>query len=182
VTPEALAAWHSPHAGGRGRPRAYSEAAIETGHLLRLAFGRPWRQTEGLLRSITDLLGVDVGVPGHATFLRRSPGLALAAALAHAQAGRPVHVVIDAAGLKVRGAGEWLVEEHGERGAQTWRKLHLAVDPSTGEVLASELASSEEGGTSQAGPLLGGIPGPPASVTAGGAHDGEPTCRAVSER
>src|SRR3954465_15813684 len=53
VTPEALAAWHPPRTGQRGRPRDYSDAAIETGHLLRLAFGRPWRQTEGLLRSLT---------------------------------------------------------------------------------------------------------------------------------
>ena len=50
VTPEALAAWQPPRTGRRGRPRDYSDAAIETGHLLRLAFGRPWRQTEGLLR------------------------------------------------------------------------------------------------------------------------------------
>jgi len=28
------------------------DVAIETGHLLRLAFGRPWRQTEGLSRSL----------------------------------------------------------------------------------------------------------------------------------
>jgi len=182
VTPEALAAWHPPHAGGRGRPRDYSEVAIETGHLLRLAFGRPWRQTEGLLRSITALLGVDVGVPDHTTFSRRSPGLALATALAHAQAGGPVHVVIDATGLKVYGAGEWLVEKHGERGARTWRKLHLAVDPSTGEILASELTSNEEGDASQVGPLLGQIPDPLASVTADGAYDGEPVYRAVSQR
>src|SRR3954466_172291 len=37
VTPEALAAWHPPRTGQRGRPRDYSDAAIETGHLLRLA-------------------------------------------------------------------------------------------------------------------------------------------------
>jgi len=101
VTPEALEAWHPPHTGQRGRPRDYSDVAIETGHLLRLAFGRPWRQTEGLLRSITALLGIDVGVPDHTTFSRRSPGLALATALAHTQRRGPVHVVIDATGLKV---------------------------------------------------------------------------------
>ncbi len=106
VTPEALAAWQPPRTGQRGRPRAYSDVAIETGHLLRLAFGRPWRQTQGLLRSITALLGLEVGTPDHTTFSRRSPGLVLAAALACAQAsGGPVHVVIDATGLKVHGAG-----------------------------------------------------------------------------
>src|SRR3712207_2307665 len=60
VTPEALAAWHPPKTGRRGRSRAYSDPAIETGHLLRLAFGRPWRQTEGLLRSLAGLLGVGI--------------------------------------------------------------------------------------------------------------------------
>src|SRR4051794_29415160 len=78
VTPEAIAAWCPPRTGRRGRPRDYSDVAIETGHLLRLAFGRPWRQTEGLLRSLATLLGLDIGVPDHTTFSRRSPGLTLA--------------------------------------------------------------------------------------------------------
>jgi len=179
VTPEALAAWQPPRTGQRGRPRDYSDVAIETGHLLRLAFSRPWRQTEGLLRSTTALLGIDVGVPDHTTFSQRSPGLALAVLLAQAQASGPVHVVIDATGLKVYGAGEWLVAKHGERGVRTWRKLHVAVDPSTGEILASELTTSEKGDASQVGPLLGQIPGPIASVMADGAYDGEPVYRAV---
>ena len=63
VTPEAIAAWCPPRTGRRGRPRDYSDEAIETGHLLRLAFGRPWRQTEGLLRSLTALLGLELGIP-----------------------------------------------------------------------------------------------------------------------
>src|ERR687886_1225311 len=60
VTPEALAAWHPPGTGRRGRSQHYSDVAIETGHLLRLAFGRPWRQTEGLLRSLSGLLGLSM--------------------------------------------------------------------------------------------------------------------------
>jgi Transposase DDE domain len=44
VTPEALAAWHPPQTGHRGRSPTYSDVAIETGVMLRLAFGRPWRQ------------------------------------------------------------------------------------------------------------------------------------------
>src|SRR3954462_4945739 len=127
VTPEALAAWHPPQTGQRGRPRDYSDVAIETGHLLRLAFGRPWRQTEGLLRSITALLGLELGIPDHTTFSRRSPGLMLAKSLAQAWAGGgPVHVVIDATGLKVFGAGEWLAEKNGEGDKGTWPELDLA--------------------------------------------------------
>src|SRR5919205_2173164 len=123
VTPAALAAWHPPKTGRPGRSPQYADIAIETGHLLRLAFGRPWRQTEGLLRSLATLLSLDIGIPDHTTFSRRSPGLALATALAQAQRTGPVHVVIDANGLKVHGAGEWLAEAHGGRGRRTWRKL-----------------------------------------------------------
>src|SRR3712207_9198249 len=90
VTSEALAAWHPPKTGRRGRSPRYAAIAIETGHLLRLAFGRPWRQTEGLLRSLTALLGASVGVPDHTTFSRRRPGLALAGSLAEAQRSGPV--------------------------------------------------------------------------------------------
>jgi hypothetical protein len=111
------------------------------------------------------------------TFSRRSPGLALATTLARAQASGSVHVVIDATALKVYGAGEWLVEEHRARGKRTWRMLQLAVDPSTGMILASELTTNDEGGASQIGPLLEQIIGPLASVTADGAYDGEPVCR-----
>src|SRR5918911_820469 len=142
VTPEALAAWHPPKTGRRGRSPQYADIAIETGHLLRLAFGRPWRQTEGLLRSLATLLGLDIGVPDHTTFSRRSPGLVLASALAQAQRTGPVHVVIDATGLKVYGAGEWLTEKHGERGQRTWRKLHLAVDPNSGDPFSRAVAGA----------------------------------------
>ena len=56
------------------------------------------------------------------------------------------------------------------------------MDPGTGEILASELTTTEEGDASQVGPLLARIQGPIASVTADGAYDGEPVYRAVSER
>ncbi|WP_190242292.1 transposase, partial [Bradyrhizobium algeriense] len=55
VTPAAMAAWTPPRCRRRGRPQKYSEIAIETGLMLRLAFGRPWRQTEGMLASILRL-------------------------------------------------------------------------------------------------------------------------------
>jgi hypothetical protein len=44
----------------RGGQPIYSAIAIETGLALRLVFHQPLRQTEGLLRSIADVLGVDI--------------------------------------------------------------------------------------------------------------------------
>ncbi len=43
VTPEAIAAWTPPVTGRRGRPARYSDVAIETGLMLRLAFGCRFR-------------------------------------------------------------------------------------------------------------------------------------------
>jgi hypothetical protein len=180
VTPEAIAAWQAPPTGRRGRSPYYSNLAIETGHLLRLAFGRPWRQTEGLLRSIATLLGMSLAVPDHTTFSRRSASLLLTTTLT--RSSEPVHVVIDSTGLKIYGAGEWHREKHGERGRRTWRKLPLAVNPDSGEILASELTTNEVGDSSMVSPWLDQIPGTIVSVTADGAYDGEPVYGARTER
>ena len=180
VTPAAMAAWTPPRNDRRGRPQKYSEIAVETGLMLRLAFGRPWRQTEGMLASIMRLLGLDLPVPDHTTFSRRSADLTVARAVSIVRG--PVNVVIDSTGLKVFGAGDWQREKHGGEGRRTWRKLHLAVDPDTGEIVASELTSTEDGDASQVGPLLDQISGPIASVTADGAYDGEPVYRIIAQR
>jgi Transposase DDE domain len=55
-TEEAVVAWHAPATGARGGQPIYSAVAIETGRALRLVFHQPLRQTEGLLRSIADVL------------------------------------------------------------------------------------------------------------------------------
>ncbi|MBM6584130.1 IS5 family transposase [Microvirga sp. BT689] len=180
VTAEAIVAWTPAKTGRRGRPQRYSEIVVETGLMLRLAFGRPWRQTEGMLASILRLLGLELPVPDHTTFSRRSVDLTVAKAVRTATG--PVNVVIDSTGLKVFGAGEWQREKHGGQGHRTWRKLHLAVDPETGEILTSELTTTEDGDASQVGPLLNQISGPIASVTADGAYDGDPVYRTIAER
>jgi transposase len=133
-----------------------------------------------MLASILRLLGLDLPVPDHTTFSRRSVDLTVAKAVRPATG--PVNVVIDSTGLKVFGAGEWQREKHDGQGRRTWRKLHLAVDPDTGEILASELTTVEDGDASQVGPLLDQISGPIASVTADGAYDGAPVYRTIAER
>ena len=56
-TDEAIAAWRAPATGRRGGQPIYSALAIETALTIRLVFHQPLRQTEGLLRSIADVLG-----------------------------------------------------------------------------------------------------------------------------
>jgi hypothetical protein len=146
--------------------------------MLRLAFGRPWRQTEGMLGSIMDLLGPELPVPDHTTFSRRSADLSVATALK--KASGPVHVVIGSTGLKVFGAGDWLHDKHGGKPRRGWRKLHLAVDPDSGEILASELTTTDDGDAFLVGPPLDQIDCPISTVFTYGAYDGEPIYRSVA--
>ena len=180
VTPEALAAWTPAQTGRRGRPATYSDLAVETALMLRLAMGRPWRQTERLLRSIIQLLGLELPVPDHTTLARRSARLSPATALKTPTG--PVDVVIDSSGLQIHGAGEWLHEKHGGKPRRTWRRLHLAVDPDCGAILAVELTTTQDGDASQVGPLLDQIAGPVRAVLADGAYDGEPVYQTIAER
>jgi hypothetical protein len=73
-------------AGRQGGRAGILDIIIEVGLMLRLAFGRPWRQTEGMLGSIMDLLSLDLAVPDHTMFSRRSVGLGGATALRKASA------------------------------------------------------------------------------------------------
>ena len=86
----------------------------------------------------------------------------------------------DSSGLKIFGAGEWLHEKHGGKPRRSWRRLHLAVDPDSSDILAAEL--TDEGDASLVGPLLDQIEGLVSAVLADGAYDGDPTYRTVLER
>ncbi|MDE5097707.1 MAG: hypothetical protein O4861_04910 [Trichodesmium sp. St16_bin4-tuft] len=41
-------------------------------------------------------------------------------------------MVVDSAGVKVYGEGEWKTRVHGVSKRRTWRKLHLGVNEATG--------------------------------------------------
>ncbi len=49
--------------------------------------------------------------------------------------GEIAHLVIDSTGLKVFGEGEWKVKKHGQEKRRVRRKLHLALDAGTHEVM-----------------------------------------------
>jgi len=80
--------------------------------MLRLAFHLALRQTEGLMTSIFDLLGVPLSAPDHSTLSRRARRMTSIYKGCVLPDG-PIHLSIDSTVLKVFGAGEWLQEKHG---------------------------------------------------------------------
>ena len=81
-----------------------------------------------------------------------------------------------------RQPGDWLIEKHGTRRRRSWRRLHIGVDAETGQILASELTSSDVDDGSQVGPLLEQIPGPLASFVGDGAYDQAGIYATVAQR
>ena len=67
-------------------------------------------------------------------------------------------------------------------GRQGWRKLHIAVDPDTGRIMAAELTLSEAHDTRPVTGMLARIGGRIGRVYGDGAYAGGPTHRAVAER
>jgi hypothetical protein len=179
-TEEAVAAWHAPATGARGGQRLYSAIAIETGLALRLVLHQPLRQTEGLLRSVADALGVDIAIPDHTTLSRRAGGLSIL--LKRLEPTEPLHLLVDSTGLKIYGEGEWLDQKHGIRSRRRWRKLHLGTDAVTHEIVTSELTPDDVGDVTEVPDLLDQIDGEVALLTADGAYDGKSVYDAVAER
>ena len=55
----------------------------------------------------------------------------------------PLHLLVDSTGLKLCGAGEWLVEKQGTKVHRSWRKLHIGLDADTGQIVAATLTKKE---------------------------------------
>jgi hypothetical protein len=98
---------------------------------MRMVFGLALRQTEGLIGSVIRLLGLALAVPDHSTLSRRAKTLEVPR-LRRAGTG-PLHLLVDSTGLKIGGAGEWLVEKHGASRCRPWRKLHIRVEAASGD-------------------------------------------------
>src|ERR1700709_104772 len=150
--------------------------------MLRTVFRLAYRQTEGLIGSIIALLGLTLRVPDHTTLSRRAATLAVPRPTATAGDAHPIHLLVDSTGLKLCGAGEWLVERHGTRRRRAWRKLHLGVDAGTGQIVAAALRGKEVDDAAQIGRLLDQLTGSLASVTADGAYDQDGVYADVAER
>src|SRR6195952_4451175 len=171
----ALGDWQSTGPGGQAR---YTDAAIQTSLMLRMAFKLALRQTEGLMLSVLTLMGLTLSAPDHSTVSRRAVALPVIQP-AQVPLG-PLHVLIDSTGLQVYGAGQWLEAKHGAKSHRTWRKLHLAMDAASGMIVAQTLTDQDTDDPSQVGPLLDQIDDPIVQVTADGAYDGAPTYQTIA--
>jgi hypothetical protein len=167
---DAIESWlNNQKSGKRGKPRTYGDPCVECMLVLKSVYHLPQRATYGLVCSLLELMELDLPVP-HPTILSRRTS-SLCVSLPRQSSGKPLHVLVDATGLKVYGEGEWKVRVHGVSKRRTWRKLHIAIDSETGEILAEVSTTSNVSDKEVLPILLEQIVEPIAQLTGDGGYD-----------
>ena len=108
---QAIAAWRNTEpAAGPSAPRVYADFAIECALVFKSVYHLSLRAAQGFLLSVVELMQLTLPIPDYSTVSRRQGVLSVCSALTPWRS--PSHIVIDATGLKVYGAGEWRVYKH----------------------------------------------------------------------
>lgn len=152
----------------RGSQFDYSEQAILILQTVKNVFHLPNRATEGFMRSVFVMLEISLSVPDHTTLSRRGKGLNVV--LPKKVCGH-IDMVMDSSGLKIYGEGEWKVRTHGKSKRRTWRKLHVGVDPHSGEIQAAALTTNGISDDQMVEPLLEQITQPIDRFAGDGGYD-----------
>jgi len=160
-----------------GSPRIYADLAIECALSLRSLFHLPLRATQGFLRSILAISGVNLSAPDYSTISRRAALLSIDLGSQRA-AGEHVIIVVDATGLKVYGEGEWKIRTHGKDKRRSWRKLHLAINRKTHLIEAARLTASNRHDCEETEALMNEV-GTCDRVIADGAYDNDKSYSAI---
>lgn len=142
IDEEAIATWKATTGPSKkGRPLVFSDLAITTALMVKRVFSMPLRALQGFINSVFKLANVPLVCPHYTCISKRAKTVNIS--FKTKTRGAIEHLAIDATGLKVYGEGEWKVKKHGTDGKRrVWRKLHIAVDTHTHEIIAAELSLS----------------------------------------
>jgi len=139
---QAISKWYSvERLGSPGRPDTYSDDTIRCGLLIKAVFRTALRALQGFLRSIIEILGLDLVCPHYSVFSRRAKGLKIPLRRL-LKPGEKLNVIFDSTGVKVFGEGEWKVRKHGYSKRRTWRKVHIGMCADSGQIIVSAMTSN----------------------------------------
>lgn len=126
------------------------------------------RGVEGFVRSLFQMMKIDLPVPDHSRLSKR--GNTLKVELPRKRGGS-LNLVLDSTGMKIYGEGEWKVRKHGYSKHRTWRKLHLGANPDSGEIQAVILTENSISDDAVVKAMLAQIEQTLLSCAADGAYD-----------
>ena len=115
------------------------------------------------------MIGAELVSPDYSLFCRRSSDVE--EMLKKLSKRRPKEVVLDASGLKIFGEGEWKTHKHGRDQKRRWIKLHVCIDPKTGECISTKVTNEKGADCKQVTPLLKIVPKTVKRAYGDGAYD-----------
>lgn len=149
--------------------QSYSDMLIRCALTLRQLFNLPYRATEGFLGSLIELNQLKIETPDYSTLCRRAKRLKVD--LGIKPTTKPRHIVIDSTGVQVLGEGEWKRLKHGESRCQVWKKLHIALDADSLDIMALDVTDSVRLDGNYLPGLIKKINAPIEQITGDGAYD-----------
>lgn len=155
--------------GSRGASKTYNDMAIATMSTIKSIFSLAGRQAQGFVESVFELMQINLPVPDHSTVSRRLGSLKIKLPVKKKESAR--HLVVDSTGVKVYGEGEWKTRQHGISKRRTWRKLHLGIDETTGEIISAVATTNDYHDSQVLGDILDGVEDRVLQVSTDGAYD-----------
>lgn len=149
--------------------RAYSDMLILCALTIKQLFNLPYRATEGFLGSLIKLNQLEIPTPDHTTLCRRAKTLKVD--LGVKSTGKPRHILVDSTGVQVLGEGEWKRLKHGESRCQVWKKLHIALDADSLDIVGLDVTDSVRLDGNYLPGLVGQVDDPIEQITGDGAYD-----------
>jgi hypothetical protein len=110
-------------------------------------------------------------VPSYSQLQRRARHLQVALQPKGVAWPRPLSIVIDSTGLKLKGEGEWKVRQHGKGAIRQWLKLNLVSEPQGLQILGCRLTDNAVDDAQSGVELLDQLPVAIACCAADGAYD-----------
>ena len=173
--------WHHTNARPKvGHPFIYSDVAVECMLVLREQFQLPYRQTEGLGKSLAELMQITIDIPDYTSLAKRAAKMGVS--LDVRKHTGSIDVVVDSTGLKVFGEGEWKMRKHGKTKRRTWRKLHLAINPDTHEIVAETMTENSCDDAGQTDGLLDQVKAKVGKFYGDGAYDQQKVYKTLKKR
>lgn len=160
---------HIKSSEGEHGNQGYSDALILCALTIRQVYALTYRATEGFLRSLIELHQLGIPTPDYSTLCRRAKTLKID--LGIKSTGKPRHILIDSTGVQVLGEGEWKRLKHGESRCQVWKKLHIALDADSLDIVALDVTDSVRLDGNYLPSLIEQIDGPIEQITGDGAYD-----------
>ncbi len=171
---------HIKSAEGSHGNESYSDALILCALTIRQLFNMSYRATEGFLRSLIELHHLRIPTPDYSTLCRRAKSLKVD--LRANVTNKPRHILVDSTGVQVLGEGEWKRLKHGESRCQVWKKLHIALDADSLDIVAMNVTDSVRLDGNYLPGLIEQINEPIEQITGDGAYDKQNCYEAAQKR